>query len=91
MKPTAPITPQLYPSKKVGKWTLGAFTPGGKHTTPRSYPKWLCTCECGTTRQVRDDQLKVGKSLSCGCTNGPAKSRLFGEVFSDAVQRRPRV
>ena len=28
---------------------------------------WLCQCECGTIREVRQQGLKSGKSQSCGC------------------------
>jgi hypothetical protein len=42
--------------KKFGKWTV----------TGRGQPGyWLCTCECGCTRQVRGDNLKKDRSRSC--------------------------
>ena len=31
--------------------------------------KWLCQCECGNYCVVREDNLKSGHTLSCGCYN----------------------
>lgn len=28
---------------------------------------WFCSCECGVERDVNGNQLRRGKSLSCGC------------------------
>jgi len=29
--------------------------------------QWICTCECGKTTSVREDMLKSGRTVSCGC------------------------
>jgi hypothetical protein len=29
--------------------------------------RWICTCECGKTTTVREDMLKSGRTVSCGC------------------------
>jgi hypothetical protein len=29
--------------------------------------RWLCGCDCGGETTVREDQLKGGRTLSCGC------------------------
>lgn len=38
---------------------------------------WLCRCECGTERIVREDHLLEGRTASCGCCrNKPSATRL---------------
>lgn len=51
--------------------------------------RWLCKCDCGTTKVISGKHLKSGKVISCGCigrkhlkeskiTHGQAHSRLYG-------------
>jgi hypothetical protein len=42
---------------RFGRWTTAEET--GRYR--------LCTCDCGTTRRVSFQDLKAGKSKSCGC------------------------
>ena len=35
---------------------------------------WTCLCECGNIKDIRQDDLRSGKTLSCGCLG--AKKRL---------------
>ena len=28
---------------------------------------WKCQCDCGTVKNIRGNDLKSGKILSCGC------------------------
>ena len=32
--------------------------------------KWLCRCDCGTEKVMRNSDFKSGKSKSCGCQHG---------------------
>ena len=43
------------------RWTLLEQVSGGKH------PKWLARCECGKEKIVYIENIKRGKSVSCGC------------------------
>jgi len=45
--------------KTYGRWTVIGYGHDNRHA--------LCKCSCGTTREVRVDHLKDGRSLSCGC------------------------
>jgi len=43
-----------------------------------SGPKWICKCDCGTSRAVLGCSLKKGRTKSCGCLNAElAKARGF--------------
>ena len=54
----------LAPGTKFGRWTV--IGDGGKQG------RFLCRCECGTTRVVRAGHLRHGSSRSCGCARvGP--------------------
>ena len=56
-----------YTGIKFGRWTVVGAAPN--HITKGGYPvsMWDCVCECGTRRAVRGNDLKLGKSVSCGC------------------------
>lgn len=51
-------------ARRFGRWTV--ICPSPKLATNRG-AKWLCKCDCGNQRDIRADQLKNGKSKSCGC------------------------
>ena len=36
---------------------------------------WLCECDCGQQRRVRQWNLTAGKSTSCGCQRGKYKRK----------------
>lgn len=47
---------------RFGRWTVMERAPNrGK----RVY--WVCRCDCGATREIRQDGLRSGVSQSCGC------------------------
>lgn len=37
------------------------------HYNKFNNPYWLCECECGNKKVIRESLLKSGKVLSCGC------------------------
>ena len=50
--------------QKFNRWTvIGTAPPRYKNHTAF----WLCQCECGTIREVKQQDLKSGHSKSCGC------------------------
>ena len=70
--------------KRFGRWQVIEKSPE-KHD---SSAYWLCKCDCGTIRSVNGQQLKSGRSKSCGCyrneilantfrTHGKTKTRLY--------------
>ena len=69
-----------YTGQQFGRWTV--LRRGDK-------PKfWICRCECGKVKAANIDNLKAGKSTSCGCykaelgrkhfeTHGQSKTKLY--------------
>lgn len=46
---------------KVGQLTLLS------KSVHKAQTFWLCKCDCGTTKRVRQDHLKSSATTSCGC------------------------
>lgn len=83
--------------KQFGRLTVieraeDQVSPSGRHRA-----MWLCKCECGNTKVINGENLKGGKTLSCGCLHrqrareamlkhGDTDSRLYN-VWS-AIKRR---
>lgn len=66
-----------------GRWTvIECRTAGGRNG---GY-LWLCRCDCGTEREVRQDALRQQKSKSCGCsrriTNDEGERKSTHPLFS---------
>lgn len=68
---------------KFGRWTVIE-----KAEKLNNQIAWLCECECGNKRIVRGQDLRTGKSKSCGCLkdekttkrnlkHGQARTRLY--------------
>ena len=51
--------------EKFGRWTVGKQVENDRRCNTR----WLCSCFCGEVRPVRADDLRSGKSKSCGCNS----------------------
>lgn len=54
-----------------GKLNVGARAPNA----PNGSAMWECTCECGNVIIVRADNLRSGKTTSCGCSRGGGRAR----------------
>jgi hypothetical protein len=51
-------------ARQFGRWTV--LRPEGRRGTRRE-AYWHCRCDCGTERVVREENLRGGRSQSCGC------------------------
>lgn len=58
---------------------------------------WLCKCECGKIKSIRQDHLRSGRTVSCGChkvelstkrlmTHGKSKTRTY-RIWRDMINR----
>lgn len=56
-----------YTGMKFGRWTVLGVAPNHITSGGYSVAMWDCVCECGTRRAVRGNDLRLGKSVSCGC------------------------
>lgn len=59
------MTPAVREGQRVGRWTVLGPTHPQRGSQNRS--AWWCRCECGTRAPVVENNLKRGRSLSCGC------------------------
>jgi hypothetical protein len=39
---------------------------------------WICQCQCGSVKEVRGNDLKSGKTRSCGCRQGTTHGHARG-------------
>lgn len=60
--------------KRFGRWTVIAAA----DVDGRQQSQWECRCDCGTVRVVPGDNLKAGRSTSCGCF----RREVVGERFT---------
>lgn len=53
--------------KKYGRWLVISRAEDKIIVGNRHIRHWLCKCDCGTERVVKEQSLKDGTSKSCGC------------------------
>ncbi len=49
--------------KRFGAWTVSGLS----RIKDDKYDKWNCVCDCGITREADGNNLRNGRSTSCGC------------------------
>jgi len=64
---------------------------------PKGNARWLCSCDCGNSKSVLGQSLRIGVTVSCGCyhseavskrarTHGSSATRGYG-AWSGMIQR----
>lgn len=56
-------------NKKFGRLTVIERSDDIEREGYKPVPTWRCICDCGNEVIVRGNQLKTGKTKSCGCLN----------------------
>ena len=61
--------------QRFGRWTVlcRAGNYGDYLLDGHTSPTWLCRCDCGNVRLLTGNNLRMGKSLSCGCAKKQAQ------------------
>lgn len=70
------LHPVITPGLKINRWTVTSdrFCIKDEKGKYRTYHE--CICECGVSGRVREDSLKRGGSLSCGCLQHEMLSKI---------------
>lgn len=74
------IKKQFDPDKKYGRLIVMRRVEG------KSPTKWLCKCDCGAEKVIRQGDIISGKISSCGCLRRETAKDIGKETISIAVQ-----
>lgn len=61
--------------KQFGYWEVIKRAPNDKY----NQSMWVCRCKCGNEKVVRGNDLRRGKSTSCGCFRSDFVSKKFSK------------
>lgn len=72
---TSPATRiDLSPGERFGRWTVIGPCP---KRAGQQHVRWLCQCDCGSTRDIKGTILKNGRSKGCAtCASSDAMTRM---------------
>ena len=71
--------------QRFGRWTALQYA----DTTIYGKGKWLCQCDCGTIRAVFTENLKSGKTQSCGCWNSEQAKKHCKDMAKHNLHKTP--
>lgn len=69
-------------NQRFGKWTVIKEAKSKLDSYGRPVRKWLCRCDCGTERDVLQESLCNGLSLSCGCSRNKKTNHQINDVYN---------
>jgi hypothetical protein len=52
---------------------------------------WMCECQCGNRKPVREDSLKTGRTISCGCAAHDAAAKMAAAQFTTHGMTNTRI
>ena len=80
---TNPLHPIIEPNKKYGKLITISKSTERRECDRTSQTWWICRCDCGKIKNVRETHIKYGNVLTCGCMRDGMKNprwRGFNEI-----------
>lgn len=83
----------IEPGDRFGRWTVLGFDHESLEPNKWRDRKYICLCECGTQRSVKQSYLKTKLSKSCGCRGRRMHKISPGDKFTrwtvlEEVERR---
>jgi hypothetical protein len=80
----------IFAGRTFGALTVVARLPNTRGANGSARAWWSCSCVCGVVRPVRDESLRTGQALSCGCSRHQRRidnltGRRFGTLSVEAV------
>ena len=72
--------------RKFGKLTV---LKEGRKTRHNQY--YICKCDCGNIKEVRGDNLKSGRTKTCGCINRDIIGQKFGMLTVVSKSEKVRI
>lgn len=73
--------------RNLGGQTFGRWHVIGYAGKNNGYKVWMCKCDCGTMREVRESHLLDGRSKSCGCLIHDKPSTLYSETRLSQIRQ----
>ena len=80
----------VYPGKRFGRLVVVRYLGYYQESYPskvhsgetKAYRNiWLCKCDCGNYKAIREDSLKSGFSQSCGCRNNKQNTGKIHKIY----------
>jgi hypothetical protein len=72
---------------RFGKWSL--VSPAAMHLAKsgKTEKQWLCSCDCGSERVIRQSSLRRGNTTNCGCYRQDNDKALAAELIGKKFGR----
>lgn len=58
---------------------------------PSGRPGWMCRCDCGVEKIIKQEDIRSGDTKSCGCLNKEKRSARAKAMYRKIIKYEPRV
>ncbi len=76
------------PNQKFGRLTTIRELEPYVSKSNRKYKQWSCICDCGNEKIVLEDNLKYGRTISCGCYQKEVASSMQTPEFIEYRRKK---